>query len=200
MREWQRRKFIFWPILLKQLIWEVKIFLKHWGNILLLYRYSVVSCKNILKKLIMRNLLLKVCRLHPISFIVKFFKYILYVSWFTSHFKWWRKHLAFIFFCNLLLVYLFAFIRFLENEHQKITSFLLKKAYREKTFIDLTFNCLLLYTCVMNNSLAQITTLQVKSVGLKLKTYYKNETKHKERDKIIYMNIPIINHLEESTY
>lgn len=88
----------------------------------------------------------------------------------------------------------------MENEHQKITSFLLKKSYREKTFIDLTFNCLLLYMCVMNNSLAQITTLQVKSVGLKLKTYYKNETKHKERDKIIYMNIPIINHLEESTY
>lgn len=52
----------------------------------------------------------------------------------------------------------------------------------------------------MNHSLAQIKTLQVKSVGLKLKTYYKNKTKHKERDKIIYMNIPIINHLEESTY
>ena len=34
----------------------------------------------------------------------------------------------------------------------------------------------------------------------KIKNVLQNETKHKERDKIIYMNIPIINHLEESTY
>ena len=52
----------------------------------------------------------------------------------------------------------------------------------------------------MNNSLAQIKTLQSKSVGLQRITHCKNETKHKERDKITYMNIPMINHLEETTY